>query len=146
MITDTLKTILTKAGCSKVIYDQEQLVNLYADAPDSSDVIGIIMRPPDVILEVRANAIAEHYNPLMIEVVQQARLEDKAEENEAQLQELLDICKKVIVYVIGEAEFKTILPMTLPRVLESKYDANVIGWAMPFNLYWLKNETREPCL
>lgn len=146
MITDKLKTILNDSGCTLVIYEQEQLVNLYTDQSNSTDVIGIIMRPVDVMLEVRANAIAEHYNPLNVEVLQQVRLEAKAESNEAQLQELLDICKKIIIRLIGAAEYKTLLPIRAERILESKYDANVIGWSLPLNLYWLKNETRDPCL
>ena len=146
MITDKLKTILTDSGCTLVIYDQEQLTNLYTDQSNQFDVVGVIIQPADIILEVRANAIAEHFNPLTIQVIQQARLEDKAENNEVALQALLNICKQIIVRLIADAEFKTMLPLTVTRILESKYDANLIGWSMPLNLYWLHNETREPCL
>ena len=59
---------------------------------------------------------------------------------------MLDICKEVIVRLIHEAVFKTILPVTVNKVQETKYDANVIGWSMALNLYYLKNETRDPCL
>jgi hypothetical protein len=146
MITAILKTILTDSGCSLVLYDQQQLVNLYTDQSDQFDTVGIIIQPTDIQLEVRANAIAEHYNPIIIEVVQQVRLEDKAEINEAKLQNLLNICKQIIVRLIATAVFKTITPVTVTRVLESKYDANVIGWSLPLNLYYLNNETREPFL
>lgn len=146
MITDKLKTILADSGCTLVIYDQQQLTNLYTDRSDQFDVVGIILQPTDIQLEVRANAIAEHYNPIIIEVVQQVRLEDKAERNETILQNLLDICKQIVVRLIATAEFKTITPVTVNRILESKYDANVIGWSIPLNLYYLNNETRNPCL
>lgn len=146
MITTKLKTILADSGCTLVLYDQQQLINLYADRSDFYDVIGIIMRPTEIALEVKANAIHEHFNPITIEILQQVRLEEKAEANEVQLQELLDICKQVIVRLVAEAEYKTLTPVTVSRVLENKYDANVIGWSMGLNLYWLKNETREPCL
>ena len=146
MITDTLKIILNASGCTLVVYDQQELINLYVDQSKSANVVGLIMRPVDVFLEVRANAIAEHYNPLRIEILQQVRLEDKAENNEAQLQTLLDICKQIIVRLIAEAEFKTLTPIIAERVLESRYDANVIGWSIPLDLYWFKNETRIPCL
>jgi hypothetical protein len=148
MITDKLKTILTEAGCTLVLYDQQQLINLYADRSDQLDIVGLIMQPPDVILEVRANAIAEHYAPLTIEVLQQAneRLEDKAERRDDQLQTLLDICKEIIVRIIATAEYKSQAPYVATRVLENKYDANLVGWSLPLNLYILKNETREPCL
>lgn len=146
MITAKLKTILTASGCTLVLYEQQQLANLYTDRSDQYDVVGLIIQPNDVILEVRANAIIEHFNPITIEVLQQVRLEDKAEHNETRLQALLDICKEIIIRLIGEAEYKTITPLTAYKILESKYDANVIGWSMPLNLYLLKNENRDPCL
>jgi len=146
MITDKIKTILTASGCSLVIYDQEQLTNLYADQSNQTDIVGVIIQPSEITLEVRANAIHEHYNPLRIEIVKQARLEEKAEINEAILEECLKVCKEIIIRIIASAEFKTQAPYTVFRVLEQKYDANVIGWSLPLNLYYLLNETRDPCL
>jgi hypothetical protein len=146
MITDKLKQILTDSGCTLVVYDQAQLTNLYTDRSDMIDIVGVIIQPADIQLEVRANAIHEHYNPIMVEVVQQVRLENKAEQNETKLQECLNICKRIIIRLIGSAEFKTITPVTAIRVLETKYDANVIGWSIALNLYYLLNETRDPCL
>lgn len=146
MITAKIKQILTDSGCTLVLYEQQQLANLYTDRSDQFDVVGLILRPVDVILEVRANAIHEHYNPLTIEVLQQVRLEQKAELNEVQLQNLLNICKEIIIRLIAEAEYKTLMPVTITRVLENKYDANVIGWSMPLDIYYLLNETRNPCL
>jgi len=146
MITDKLKTILTASGCTLVLYEQAQLANLYTDQSDSLDVIGVIIQPPEVLLEVRANAIAEHFAPITVEVLQQVRLEDKAENNEVQLQALLNICKQIIVRLVHEAEFKTLTPVPVTRILETKYDANVIGWSLPLDLYYYHNETREPCL
>lgn len=146
MITDKIKTILTDSGCSLVVYDQEQLTNLYVDQSNQVDVVGVIIQPADVILEVHANAIHEHYNPLRIEILKQVDLEAKAETNEATLEELLHIVKEVIFRLIHAAEYKTITPITVTRVLESRYDANVIGWSIPLNLYYLLNETRDPCL
>jgi hypothetical protein len=146
MVTTELKTILAASGCTLVIYEQDKLANLYTDRSDNFDVIGVINQLNTVDLEVKANAIIEHYNPLYIDIVQQVRLEDKAEHNEAALQMLLDICKEVIVRLIAEASYKTLMPVTVVKVLETKYDANVIGWTIPLNLYYLKNENRNPCL
>jgi hypothetical protein len=146
MITAKLKQILADSGCTLVLYDQQQIVNLFTDRSDQFDTVGIIIQPDIITLEVRANAIAEHYNPLIIELVKQVRLEDKAELNETKLQECLDTCKEIIVRLIALAEFKTITPVNVIRILENKYDANVIGWSMALNLYYLKNETRNPCL
>lgn len=146
MITTKLKQVLADSGCTLVLYDQQQIVNLFTDRSDQFDTVGIIIQPDVITLEVRANAIAEHYNPLIIEVVKQVRLEDKAELNETKLQECLDTCKEIIVRLIALAEFKTIIPVNAVRILESKYDANVIGWSINLNLYYLLNETRKPCL
>lgn len=146
MITSKLKTILSDSGCTFVLYEQDKLANLYVDRAHPIDVIGLIFQPNDLTLEIKANAIAEHYNPLIVEILQQVRLEDKAEHNEVQFQELLDICKEVIVRIIADAEFKHIDAFSVTKILETKYDANVIGWSMPLNLYYLHNESREPCL
>jgi hypothetical protein len=146
MITAKIKQILTDSGCTLVLYDQQQLANLYVDRSDQFDVVGLIIQPADIALEVHANAIHEHYNPLTIEIMQQVRLEEKAEYHETKLQDLLNICKEIIIRLIAEAEYKTLTPVTVTRILENKYDANVIGWSMPLDLYYLLNETREPCL
>lgn len=146
MITAKLKTILIDSGCTLVLYEQDKLANLHTDRSDQFDVIGLIIQPNEVILEVKANAILEHYNPLTIEVMQQVRLEDDADNNETKLQALLDICKEIIVRLIHEADYKTLTPLVVGKIPENKYDANVIGWTMPMNLYYLKNENRDPCL
>ena len=146
MITATLKQILTDSGCNLVIYEQARLANLYTDQSDQFDVIGLIVQPDDVVLEVKANAIQEHYNPLIIEVMQQVRMEDEADSNETKLQDLLDICKEIIVRLIAEATFKTLMPVRVTKITERRYDANVIGWTIPLDLTYLLNETRKPCL
>jgi len=146
MITNILKTILTDSGCSLVLYDQQQLANLYVDQSNQLDVVGLILQPPDILLEVRANAIIEHYTPLTVEILKQARLEDKAEINEAILDETLLTAKRFITRLIASEYFKTILPIRAVRVLEVKYDANVIGWSLPLDLYYLQNRTIDPCL
>jgi len=146
MITSTLKQILTDSGCNLVIYEQARLANLYTDQSDQFDVVGVIMQPDEVVLEVKANAIQEHYNPLIIEVMQQVRMEDEADSNETKLQNLLDICKEIIVRLIAEATFKTLMPVRVTKITERRYDANVIGWTIPLDLTYLLNETRKPCL
>jgi len=146
MITATLKTILTASGCTLVIYEQQQLTNLYTDQSDQNDIIGAIMQLDSMILENKANAILEHYNPLYIEVSQQVRLEDAADNNEVKLQALLDICKQIQVRIVAEGTFKVGSPTRVNKILENKYDANVIGWNMTLDLLYLKNENRNPCI
>ena len=146
MITAKLKTILTASGCTLVLYEQDKLANLYTDQSNQLDVIGLIIQPNELTLEVKANAIHEHYNPLTIEILQQVRLEDQADNNEIKLQALLDICKEIIVRIIASGEFKSQAPYTVSKITENKYDANVIGWSLSLNLYYLLNENRNPCL
>jgi len=146
MITAKLKTILTDSGCTLVLYESDKLANILTDQSDQNDIIGLILQINEVDLEIKANAIPEHYNPLIIEILQQVKLEDTADNNEIKFQALLDKCKEVIVRIIADAEFRTITPMRLTKIQETKYDANVIGWSMPFDLYYLHNEIREPCL
>ena len=146
MITAALKTILTNSGCTLVLYEQDRLANLYTDQSDQTDIIGLITQLNSMTLEVRANAIHEHYAPLYIEVSKQVSLEDNADNNEVRLQELLNICKEIIVRIIGEAVFKSQTPVSVDKITENKYDANVIGWIMTLDLYYLFNELRDPCL
>ena len=146
MITAKLKIILTASGCTLVLYEQDRLANLYTDQSDQNDIIGLITQLNSMTLEVRANAIHEHYAPLYIEVLQQVRLEDAADNNEVKLQALLNICKEIIVRIIADAEFKSLKPVPVEKIFETKYDANVIGWIMTLDLYYLLNENRAPCL
>ena len=146
MITAKLKQILADSGCTHVMYESDKIANLFTDQAKQYDIIGIIFQPNTVTLEVKANAILEHFPPIVIEVLAQVRLEDQADNNEVRLQELLDICKEIIVRLIHEAEYKKIVPLTVTKILETKYDANLIGWLMPLDLFYLKNETRDPCL
>lgn len=146
MITAILKQVLIDSGCTLVIYEQDKLANLYTDQSDQNDVTGIIIQKNEIMLEVKANAILEHYNPVIIEVIQHVRLEDLADNNEIKLQATLDICKEIIVRLIGEGIFKKVNPVTVTKIFENKYDANVIGWSMPLDLFYLKNENRDPCL
>lgn len=145
MITAKIKQIMSDSGCTLIVYDQQQLANLFTDQSNQLDVIGVLFQPNSIMLEVKANAIHEHYNPLMIDIMMQVRLEDKAETNEWKLQKCLDICKQIIVRLIHTAEFKTILPVTVNKIFETKYDANCTGWSIGLDLYYLLNENKYPC-
>jgi hypothetical protein len=146
MISEILKPILTASGCSLVIYEQDTLVNLYTDQSDQFDTVGIIIEPNTVTMEVVANAIHDHFNPLTIEILMQVRLEDKAEQNDAKLKETYAVLKRVINRIINTALFKTQKPYIAYKIRERKYDANVIGWGIGLNLFYLNNATRDPCL
>jgi hypothetical protein len=146
VITTLLKQILVDSGCSLVLYEAKELANLLTDQSNQIDLIGLILQLDSVTLETKANALPEHYPNLTIEVLKQVRLEDLAENNEVTFQECLDTCKEIIVRLIDSDNVKHFPSPTLTKVLETKYDANVIGWSMPLDLYYLKNEGKDPCL
>jgi hypothetical protein len=146
MVTSKLKTILASSGCTLVLYESDKIANLKIDQGNQNDIIGLIIQPNEVLLEVKANAILEHFPPIVIEVIQQVELEGAADDNEVKLQTLLDVCKKIILYLIDSEDYKQIKAMTVTKIQETKYDANVIGWSMPLDLYYLKNENKNPCL
>lgn len=142
MITSKIKTILTASGCTLVLYESDKLANLLTDRSDQFDIIGLILQPNEVTLEVKANAILEHYPPVVIEILQQVKLEDSADNNETKLQALLNICKAIILALIVTGEYKQLKTMTVTKIQETKYDANLIGWSMPLDLIYLLNENK----
>lgn len=146
MITDKLKTILNASGFTLILYEQDKLANLKTDRSDQFDIIGLILQLNDLRLEFKANAILEHYPNLIIEVMQQVRLEDDADNNEVQFQFLLDKCKEILLRLANDPEIKHLMPVNVIKILETKYDANVIGWSMPLDITYLKNEIQNPCL
>jgi uncharacterized Zn finger protein len=146
MITTLLKQILTDSGCTLVLYESSQLANLLTDQSNQLDKIGLLLQLDTVVLETKANALPEHYPNLVIEVLKQVRLEDLAENNEVKFQECLDTCKEIIIRLIASGQVKHFTSPTLTKILEPKYDANVIGWSMPLDLYYLFNEGKDPCL
>ena len=89
MITSKLRTILTSSGCTLVLYESDKIANLKVDQGNQNDIIGLIIQPNEVLLEVKANAILEHFPPIVIEVIQQVELEGAADDNEVKLQLLL---------------------------------------------------------
>ena len=146
MITTLLKQILADSGCTLVLYESKELANLLTDQSNQLDKIGLILQLDTVVLETKANALPEHYPNLVIEVLKQVRLEDLADNNELTFQECLDTCKEIIIRLIGSLQVKHFPSPTLVKILETKYDANVIGWSMPLDLYYLHNESKDPCL
>jgi hypothetical protein len=145
MITTLLKQILTDSGCTLVLYESSQLANLQTDLSNQIDKIGLLLQLDTVVLETAANAVPEHYPNLTIEILKQVRLEDNADNNELIFQECLDTCKEIIVRLIMSGQVKHFPSPTLVKILETKYDANCIGWAMPLDLYYLFNEGKDPC-
>src|SRR5665647_1328727 len=104
MVTSKLKTILASSGCTLVLYESDKIANLKVDQSNQNDIIGLIIQPNEILLEVKANAIIEHYPPIVIEVIQQVELEGAADSNEVKLQTLLEVCKDIIVRLIYDSQ------------------------------------------
>ena len=142
MITTNLKLILTAAGCTTVLYESDKLSNILMDTAKREEVIGMILQPNEIELNVKANAIQEHYPPVIVEIMQQVKLEDTAENNEEKLESLKEICKEIILGLISSGDYKKIPSYKITKILEIRYDANVIGWSLPLDLYTLINENK----
>lgn len=143
MIRTNLQTALTAAGCTLVLYESSQLANVIADQCKPADVVGLVLEPDVVTLEVKGNGIQEVYPPTVVEVFKQVRPEDAALNNEATLNQLLTVCKLFIHSLIRTGAFHKMEATPCTKILEKHYDANVIGWSMALTLRPITN--RDSC-
>jgi chaperone required for assembly of F1-ATPase len=142
MITAKLQQILTDCGCSLLLYESDKLANLLTDQSNQYDIIGLVLQVNDMTLSGKANATTQRYKQT-IEIMKQVRLEDTAANNEATLESLVNVCVCIRKELIALAIFKQIGDIELTKILETKYDANVLGWSMALDLTYLNN---EPCI
>ena len=134
-----LQALLINSGCTLVLYETDNLSNVRTDESNAADIIGLVVQPNQMVLQVKANAITER--PILtVEILQQVRPEDLTYNNENILQDLLETCKTFIYKAIDAGIFHKITNVTLSKVLESKYDANVIGWSIPIDWILIENE------
>lgn len=140
MIIQKLKTALTAAGCTLVLYESKELAGVITDRTLQTDIVGLILEPSSVNLEVKGNGVHEHYPPVTIEIMKQAPIEDTAENNQTALESLLSVCKVFITTLIASGDFKKITSINATKILENRYDANLIGWSIPLDLYYLENK------
>lgn len=134
-----IEALLINSGCTSVIYETDNLSNVRTDESVELDILGLVVQPNQMLLQVKANAITEQ--PILtVEVLQQVRPEDLEYHNEHVLEDLLVICKTFIYKAIASGIFHKITNVTLTKVLESKYDANLIGWSIPIDWVLIKNE------
>jgi hypothetical protein len=143
MITSILKTALSTAGCSLILYESDKLAGVITDQSKQNDVIGLILQPNSMTFEIKANGVYHHYPPIIVEVMKQVKPEDTAENNESTFTALVDICDKFINALIKTQKFKKITSINASKIQENRYDANVIGWALPLDLF--HNESNNHC-
>lgn len=141
MITTKLKTALTTAGCNLVLYESDKLADIIMDQSNQNSIIGLVLQPNTVNLEPKGNGVHRHYPPVIVEIMKQIKPEDTAEHNEATLAILLDVCEGFITALIVTGDFRKIKDIiVLTNIPESHYDANVIGWSVPMDLFLLENK------
>jgi hypothetical protein len=134
MIRTTLQTALTAAGCTLVLYESTQLANVTLDSSTPASIVGLVLEPDTLTLELKGNSIQETYPPTVVEILKQVRPEDLAINNEATLQELLTIAKAFIYQLVRGGAFAKIPNVPVTKVFEKRYDANVIGWSLALTL------------
>lgn len=138
-----LKTALATAGCTLVIYESDKIAGVTTDITHKDHILGLIIEPNSMLFEVKGNGVHKHYPPVVVEILKQVRPEDTAENNKAVMSEIGDVCIKFIMALIKTGSFKKITSINASKVQESKYDANLIGWALPLDLFYIEN--KENC-
>jgi len=140
MITSKLKTALTAAGCTLVLYEAKELAGVITDQSKQNDLIGLILQPTSIRFELKGNGIHEHYPPVTVEIMKQVKPEDTAENNEATLNLIISAVKAFVTSLISTGDFKKITSFEADKILESRYDANVIGLSIPLDLFLIENK------
>jgi hypothetical protein len=134
-----LKALLQTAGCTLILYESDKLANILTDQSDQNDVIGLILQPNSMTFEVKGNGVHHHYPPVVVEIMKQVQLEDSAENNEATLKSIELICDKFIYGLTKAGSYKKITSITASKIQENRYDANLLGWSLPLDLYLIEN-------
>ena len=139
MIRTQLTTALTAAGCTRVIYESLQMANITADQILQTDIVGLILEPDSMTLDVKSNGVYEHYNPT-VEIFKQVKPEDIAANNEAVLQSTLNVAKLFINSLVRSKGFQKIGNTPITKITERRYDANVLGWSLLMDLQPITNQ------
>jgi len=139
MITTILKTAATAAGCDQVVYESDKLANLITDQSLQGNIFCLILQANSLRLNAISNGIRERYPSIQVEIMQQVELENTAENNEAVFENLKEICKAFVWQVIESESFQKIGEVPCEKILENKYDANMLGWSMTFDLTYIQN-------
>lgn len=141
MIQSQLKTALTAAGCTLVLYESAKLANVIADQANATQVVGLVLEADEFTLEAAGNGVQEHYPNLKVEILKQSAPEDSAENNAATLENLLTIAKAFIHQLKTGGHFYRVPSVPITKVQENHYDANVIGWQLALDLKFIANGT-----
>jgi hypothetical protein len=139
-MVETLKTLLADAGCTFIVYENEQMVNTTIEPAKSTDIIGVVIEPSRVTFKTGANGIGETFPTVLVEILKQVDPEDTAENNITKLDETRAVAAAFINAVIGSGEFKRLPDVEGIKINERRYDANVIGWSLAMPLFPIINK------
>jgi len=137
---DHLKTTLTAAGCSLVIYENDQIANVQLDQSKPDDIVGIVIEPSTITFQTTGNGVNELFPPLYVEILKQCQPESSAESNRAILDALRATCRDFIHRLIRSGLYQKIPNVPAVKINERKYDANLIGWQLSLSLKPIENK------
>lgn len=135
-----IESQLTAIGCDRIIYEAEGLANLKADQIKPDELVGVIIQPDEVVLEARANSVFVRQSILRVQILKQTDPVSLSEKSHDILVETLERCKQFINALIETGEFKKITSIPARKVMETSYDANMIGWMMMIDMTRLLND------
>ncbi len=139
MIKDLLIAALGTAGCTVTYYENDQLANVKLDQLSPDDLCGMVIEPTTGVFEVKGNGVQPRYSPHIVEIIKQVKPEDTADNNYATLDALMSVSIAFVNALMKTGSFKKIGSTPFTKITERKYDANVIGWSIAFNIQPITN-------
>jgi hypothetical protein len=132
----TLSTAATTAGANQVIYDRKAMQNILIDR-SSVETICLIDEINESELVIASNGIDELFT-IRVAFVRQVNLEETAELNNADMNDLKTICKKFVKELIISGSFKKFESVTVRKHQENETDFNAIGFELTLKLTLLE--------
>lgn len=143
MIT-TIKTLLAAAGCTFVAYENDQMVNVTIEPSTVDDIIGVVVEQSRVTFKTASNGVRSTNPTIIIEILKKIGAEQTAEQNLTALEQTKNVAEEFIHGVIMSGYFKRVTDVEGIKIIERKYDANVIGWSLAMPLTLIEN--RNACI
>lgn len=138
---EKIEAILLTAGCDTVFYESNQLANVTADQFEQGNIVGYVIEPTQGTILIAGGGATIQFNPWVVEIIEQVRPEDNAENNDTILAALLNVARKFIVLLAHDSSLGKISNTPFIKVQENRYDANMIGWSMNLSLSPIEYES-----
>lgn len=138
---EKIEAILLTAGCDTVFYESNQLANVTADQFEQGNIVGYVIEPTQGTIVISGGGATIQFNPWVVEIIEQVRPEDLAENNDTILAALLSVARKFVVLLAHDSSLGKITNTPFIKVQENRYDANMIGWSMNLSLSPIEYES-----